>query len=129
VRSIGTLRYSPKLLGNNSEKFWLVVDCDPTIGLYYRNLYQLFHHKTRQLMRPAWESHITVIRNEEPPRKELWEKYSGKQVEFEYEHFVHTDGNYWWVRVLSEELLDIRTELEIDRNPYFPLHLSIGHET
>ena len=79
-------------------------------------------------MRPAWDSHITVIRNEEPLHKEYWEKYSGKTVEFEYETSPLTDGNYWWVTVFCEELLDLRTELGLPREPEFPLHLSIGHQ-
>ena len=100
IRSFGTLRYSPKLLGDRlSEKWWLVLDCDEAIGTYYRDLYRLFHYGTKQLMRPAWDSHITVIRNEEPLHKECWEKYSGKTVEFEYETSPLTDGNYWWVTV------------------------------
>ena len=129
IRSVGTLRYSPKLLGDRlSEKWWLVLDCDEAIGTYYRDLYRLFHHRTKQLLRPAWDSHITVIRNEEPLHKEYWEKYSGKMVEFEYETSPLTDGNYWWVTVFCEELLDLRTELGLPRDPELPLHLSIGHQ-
>ena len=127
--SIGTLRYSPKLLGHRlSEKWWLVLDCDKAIGTYYRDLYRLFHHRTKELIRPAWDSHITVIRNEEPINKEVWEKYAGKQVEFEYESSLQTDGNYWWLNVVSEELLAARTELGLPRDPQFPLHLSVGHQ-
>lgn len=127
--SIGTLRYSPKLLGGrSSEKWWLVLDCDEAIGTYYRDLYRLFHHRTRELVRPAWDSHITVIRNEEPTNKEVWEKYAGKRVEFEYESLLQTDGSYWWLSVVCEELLEMRTELGLPRDPQFPLHLSVGHQ-
>jgi hypothetical protein len=111
-----------------SEKWWLVLDCDEAIGTYYRDLYRLFHYRTRELIRPAWDSHITVIRNEEPTNKEVWEKYAGKQVEFVYESSLQTDGNYWWLTVVSEELLDVRTELGLPRDPQFPLHLSVGHQ-
>jgi hypothetical protein len=128
MKSSGTLRYSPKLLGGKSEKWWLVLDCDEGICAYYRGLYRLHHHGTRQLMRPAWDSHITVIRNEEPSHKEFWEKYAGKTVEFQHETFLHTDGNYWWVTVICDELLNLRTELGLPRDPELPLHLSIGHE-
>lgn len=128
-KSIGTLRYSPKLLGDRpSEKWWLVLDCVEGIGNYHRGLYRLFHHGTRELMKPAWDSHITVIRNEEPSDKSLWEKYSGKAVKYEYHHEPLTDGNYWWLNVFCEELLQIRVELGLPREPQFPLHLSIGHQ-
>lgn len=129
MKSVGTVRYSPKLLGDRtSEKWWLVLDCDPSICTYYRDLYRLFHHGTRYLVRPAWDSHITVIRNEEPTHKEFWEKHAGKEMEFEYENLPQTDGDYWWLPVTCQMLLDIRGELGIDLNPQFPLHLSIGHQ-
>lgn len=105
-----------------------MLDCDSSICTYFRGLYRLFYYNTRLLMRPAWDSHITVIRNEEPPRKEVWERYAGKEVEFEYENSPQTDGNYWWVPVSCQELLNVRTELGLPMNPEFPLHLSIGHE-
>jgi len=78
-------------------------------------------------MRPAWDSHVTVVRNEEPLQKEVWERYNGKQVNFDYGHQIFTDGKYYWVNVVCEKLLDIRVELGLSRDPEFPLHLSIGH--
>lgn len=128
MRSIGILRYSPKLLGNKSEKWWLVLDCDSNIVNYFRHLYRLSHYNTREIVKPAWDSHITIIRNEEPPHKEFWDKYAGLSVEFDYEHSPKTDGNYWWLSVISDQLLDIRTELGLVRDPEFPLHLSVGHQ-
>ncbi len=126
MKSVGTLRYSPKLLGDHtSEKWWLVLDCDAGLCAYYRGLYRLFRHKTCQLMRPAWDAHITVIRNEEPPQKEPWERHAGRQVEFEYDGSLETNGDYWWLPIVSPELLEIRTELGLS-DPEFPLHLSIG---
>lgn len=83
MESQGTLRYSPKLLGDKSSKrWWLVVDCDPNIGAYYRDLYALHHYKCRVLNRPAWREHITVVRDEVPPHKHLWEKYDGEIIIF-----------------------------------------------
>ena len=70
-QSTGTLRYSPKLIGKATEhygdKWWAVLDCDPIIGEYYRNLYRILHNRCRTLLRPSWKEHITVIRDEEPP--------------------------------------------------------------
>ena len=34
----GTLRYSPKRQSSD-QHWWLVLDCDPEIGEYYRHLY------------------------------------------------------------------------------------------
>lgn len=133
VKSVGKLRYSPQLLGADSvsESWWLVVDCDPDIGAYYRALYRLQHHDCRKLLRPAWREHISVIRNEEPPedRKYLWKKYDGQQVEFTFRQGVRTEGFYFWLDVDCDEVLNIREELGLPRDPEFPLHLTIGNAT
>ena len=123
----GTLRYSPKLLGTPSSKWWLVIDCDPEFGKYYRNLYYLSTHKCHKLQRPAWESHITVIRDEEPTNKPLWEKYNGITLEFNVITQINTNGYYYWFTVECDKALDIREELGLPRQPAIPLHVSIGH--
>lgn len=125
---IGVLRYSPKLLGTkSSSKWWLVLDCDPELGKYYRNLFHLTTYRCYKLQRPAWECHITVIRDEEPSNKELWEKYNGKEVEFEIVSEAENNGDYHWFSVKCDQLLDIREELGLVREPAIPLHVSIGH--
>lgn len=127
--STGTLRYSPKLLGKSSAKWWLVVDCDKTLGDYYRHLYWLARHRLERMQRPAWCEHITVIRDEEPPvvKQTLWSKYAGQEVVFDYNPTIATNGEYWWLDVCCPKLLDIREELGLPRQPEIPLHLSIGH--
>ncbi len=125
--STGKLRYSPQLNGNRSEKYWLVVDCDPAIGKYYRNLYLLENYNCRLLQRPSWEAHITVIRNEEPPLKELWGKYDGQNIEFKYRPIVRDNTLYFWLDVESPCLLNIREEMGLPRQPIYPLHLTIGN--
>lgn len=132
MRSRGTLRYSPKRLGEAdkaSPNWWLILDCDEGIGKYYRFLYHLSRHRVESLLKPAWASHVTVIRDEEPPDelKPLWEKYAGAVVEFDYDGHVHDNGNYFWIDVDCPQLLDIRVELGLPREPLYPLHLSIGH--
>ena len=124
----GTLRYSPKILGNRvSAKWWLVVDCEPSLGSYYRDLYSLHHYRCKSLSKPAWKDHITVIRNEEPLHRDLWEKYDGENLEFSYLQEPHTNGCYWWLQISCPRLLDIREELGLPRNPSIPFHLSFGH--
>lgn len=126
--SSGILRYSPKLLGDRiSEKWWLVLDCDPEISSYYRHLFHIQNYKSQKLLMPAWDSHVTIIRNEEPPNKELWEAYAGERVEYEYCHDSKTDGNYWWLDVICPRLIEIREELGLSPQPLYPLHLSFGH--
>lgn len=125
--SIGKIRYSPKLAGNTSEKWWVVVDCQKDIGNYYRYLYSHYFYKCKTIQRPAWDEHISVVRNEEPPNKNLWNKYEGCEIQFTYQPNIETDGSYYWLPVECDFLLDLRVELGLSREPEFPLHLTIGN--
>jgi hypothetical protein len=120
------MRYSPKLLGASSSKWWVVIDCDPNLGKYYRHLFYLMTNRCYKLQRPAWESHITVVRDEEPPNKIAWEKYNGKEIEFNIIPEVGTNGEYYWFPIECNFALDMRTELGLGL-PEIPLHVSIGH--
>jgi hypothetical protein len=125
----GTLRYSPKLLGGNSPSpnWWLILNCDPEIGKYFRHLHYLHRHRTEKLHRPAWAEHVTVIRNEQPPNPKLWEAFSGQQVEIKVLLPAQSNGYYVWLPVQCDYLLDLREGLGLPRHPVIPLHLSIGH--
>lgn len=129
-KGFGRLHYSPQLLGEGRSKWWLVLWCDKEIVRYYCHLYFLSKHKTDKLRRPAWDSHITIIRDEEPSdnHKHLWKTRQDEVVDFFYNSEVQTNGNYWWIPVFSPKLLDIRQELGLSRNPRYPLHLSFGHQ-
>lgn len=110
-------------LGN----WWLVVDCDEEIGRYYRHLYKKYHHGCLTLQRPSWKEHITVIRDEEPAVKNLWLAYDKKEINFSYRSRVDSNDEYYWLDVFCPELLDIREELGLPRQPLYPLHLTIGN--
>lgn len=136
LKSTGILRYSPKLNGSlerrdgGSTKWWLVIDVDPEIGRYAREMYRLWTYKTDIIRRPAWEVHVSVIRDEEPADqyKPLWEKYNGLEIEFQYDMMGATgDDTYVWLPVVCEQALDIRTELGLSREPYYSLHCTIGN--
>lgn len=105
----------------------MILDCDENIGRLYRKLYELDHYGVQKLHRPSWESHITVVRDEEPPRKELWDRHAGLVVEFDYFGPICDNGEYFWLNVKCDRLHDLREELGLARSPYFPLHLSVGH--
>lgn len=126
----GILRYSPKLLGASSSKWWFVLDCNEQLGRYYRALFFFACYKTHKLLRPSWKEHVSIVRDEEPPdeKKHLWEKYAGCTIEFEYTPFVETDGVYFWLPVVCEKVLDIREELGLPRYPRYSLHLTIGND-
>ena len=128
TKTTGILIYSPELLGEHiSPNWWLILICDNEIGRYYRHLYHLSTHRVDQLQRPAWSSHVSVIRNEEPPNKELWEKYAQKQVEVQYSTEIKTNGEYFWLKVFCPWFMEVREELGLSSQPLIPFHLSIGH--
>jgi hypothetical protein len=117
----GTLRYSPKLLGGGtpSPNWWLILDCDPELGRYFRHLYHLQTYRTRKLNRPAWAEHVSVIRNEPPPNPTLWEAFSGQQVEIKVLLPADTNGYYVWLPVECDYLLDLREGLGLPRHPIY----------
>ena len=80
------------------------------------------------MMRPGWQEHITVIRDEPPPDelKHLWECYVGEEVEFWYNPEVDSNDTHHWLDVVCERALDIREELGLARDPEYPLHLTVG---
>jgi hypothetical protein len=127
-RSTGTLRYSPKngTLGDLEGKWWCVLDCDEEIGRYYRSLFNWENRARFQILRPAWGAHISVISNEMPPNRDFWQDHEHEEFEFSYEPELMGNGEYWWIRIHCEQMLDLRERLGLKREPFYPLHLTIG---
>lgn len=130
----GKLRYSLKK-PESTQNWWLVLDCsDEVIGQYYRHLYWLDHNKGHKLCSPYWGSHVTVVRNEEPPNKELWWKYEGLEVVFNYRAPVRTNKgperfrSFWWLDVVCPRFDEIRVELGLPPNPDRTYHMTIGSD-
>jgi len=79
---------------------------------------------------PQRGTHVTFIADMVPDMnlynsvKAKWDK---KPMSFEFDTNVRTNGEDWWLRVYSEDLLDIREEAGLSRNPYFNLHLTLGY--
>lgn len=122
--SVGTLVYS-------QDPYKLIVDVDDEIGNYYRSLIPKYF----KVKKPMYSSHISVVRNEVPPNLNMWGKYQGKEVSFEYEPFIYSDELYYWLNAYSSILEDIRVELGLsnisditmspDRKCKF--HITIGN--
>ena len=120
-KSSGKLRYS------TTTKYWVTLDADPTIGSYYRNLFNLYHFNCKLIKKPSWAEHVTVVRNEEPVNKMAWSFYNEMVVEFEYDSQIKTDGDFYWLDVYCDFLYQIRVELGLKKNPEYPFHLTIGN--
>jgi hypothetical protein len=128
--SSGILRVDPVASsGLPIGKWWLILQCDAEIGRYYREMFYAWNRARGRLQRPAWESHISVIRGEEPPKPDGWSALEGRLVEFRYSPELQTNDEYFWLDVECDELLDIREQLGLPRNPLFDLHLTIGRVT
>lgn len=98
--SVGTLVYS-------EDPYKLIVDVDNEIGNYYRSLIPKYF----QVKKPMYSSHISIVRNEVPPNLNMWGKYQGSQISFEYEPFIYSDELYYWLNAYSSVLEDVRVEL------------------
>lgn len=101
-QSSGILRYS-------DNPYRLVVEVDQELVSYYRSLIP----KYLCVSSSRYPAHITVVRpeKESPKNLELWKKYEGEELDFLYEPIVVHGKNYYWLRVLSKRLEEIRAEL------------------
>ena len=128
----GTLRCSVKK-PKSDQNWWMVLDCTTEeIGRYYRHLYRVEHSRAIKLSRPYWGAHVTVVRNEEPPNKDLWWNYDGERVEFDYRPPVRDNyseerfRSFWWVDVICPRFEEIRIELGLPPNSDGTYHMTIG---
>ncbi len=123
----GILRYSHK---PEDPQWWLMIDCDPEIVSYFRHLYFLARHRSDRLSHDSWATHVTIVRNEEPPddRKHLWGAWPVSELDFEVIFDPLTDGSWYWLPVKCPKALRMRRELGLPEEPPVPLHLAIGYK-
>lgn len=98
--SSGALRYS-----SEDGSYKLIVTVDPGIVALARALTPVKLNTTR------YEAHVSVVRHEIPPKLDVWGKHEGVIIPFEYCPIVYNDEKYYWLQVLSPELVKIRLEL------------------
>lgn len=122
------LKYDPSPLTGKADvmfkPWWLIATCEGDLTDYYA---WFLHKKTGiVLQRPAWGAHVSVVRGEVPFRPDLWKKYDNKEISIIYDPDIRTNSAHWWMRVHSNDLLDIREELGLPRFPEFTFHLTLG---
>jgi hypothetical protein len=123
----GRLVYDPRVIVDGVEHFdpwWTVLECAPSLLDPHRAVVEARHGV--RLTRPRWGAHLSVVSGEAPLVPERWGWRRGEEIEFLYAEEAETDGVFFWLRVLSEELLDIRAALGLVRQPRSPLHLTLG---
>ncbi len=120
----GTLQYGPG--------FRAVVWAEQDIADLYRKLIPKYYYVAPQL----YPAHITVVRLrlETAENMAVWSKYQGEVVPFEYENEICFDGTYFYLKVRSDRIGDIREELGLPRFRFGDLgadkgcyHISIGN--
>lgn len=125
------LKYDPLPISGDAAKmfkpWWLVGFAEGEVSEYYT--WFLKNRTGIALMRPAWGSHISIVRGEMPVNIDAWKKYDGQVISLEYDPDIRSNGKHWWLKVECEQMLDIREELGLVRKHPLSLHLTLGMPT
>lgn len=129
-----TLNFYPeektrKHIAQGAWKRHALIETNCDIELYYAwFLKKRFNLKLNKTLRGT---HISFIadRCESKNWEEVAKKYHGKSITFYHELEPRTQGEHWWLRVYSPHAGDIREELGLSREPFHPLHLTLGYAT
>jgi hypothetical protein len=130
--STGILIYDPhgraeKSKAKVSDPWWLILICDNEIIRYYN--WWLEKQWIRTEKYSLYGSHVSIVKGEEPPNKELWKKYNKKILKFRYNNEIKTNNYHYWLWTECTEFERIRLELGL--SPRFPdmrFHLTIGRK-
>lgn len=120
----GILQYGPGMRA--------VVWADQGIADLYRALIPKYYYADKQM----YPAHITVVRLklENVKNLDVWNRYQGESVPFQYDNEIRFDGTYFYLNVQSDRIGDIREELGLPRFRFGDLgadkrcyHITIGN--
>ncbi len=143
-RTTGKVIYDPpRGTMKRRTSWWAIVRVDREITRYYRYwVDQAFWGRKvldkPWLHKPAWDAHVSIVRGEQPrgDLKQSWGKYEGEILEIEYEHWPQCtdelsrtfrwskDGDFWFVTVYCDRIMEIREELGL--KTFHRSHLTFG---
>ncbi len=127
-KSIGKIFYDPHKSGKRVIKpsdWWIILKTGEGIVEYYKHWIK--KHYDVKFENTNWGSHISVNRGVVPPKKELWGKYQGAQIEFTYTNRIYRANDlFFCVDAYSGRLEEIRSELGLSPQPNYGFHLTIG---
>ena len=138
LESEGTLVYDPhgratKNQMKLSDPWWLLLICDNGIVDYYN--YWIIKKGFRTFKYSLYGSHISIIKGEEPLNKELWKKYHGEKIKFQYSNHIldnlsdsKASKKYWWLPVNCLKFEKIREELGLSSKANMRFHLTIARQ-
>ena len=74
-------------------------------------------------------THVTFINDR--MCKDIFEQaakmFDGKEIDFYVETEPRSSGEHWWLRVHCPESETIREVMGLSRDPFYALHLTLGH--
>ncbi|AFA44301.1 hypothetical protein DIDNDMLP_00476 [Klebsiella phage KP13-7] len=125
----GTLQYDPPRTIKNNRPYWLVLNLPDEIVKYY----QWFVRKELfiDIKDPLHSAHVSIVRGEVPPNIDMWKKYDGMKLQFQYYPYItmkkdnKNPGNFFFIEFDSDEIMSIRDELGL-YSKYSEWHFTIG---
>lgn len=129
LRATGVIEYDPPRDDMKKKKdYWCVLNMSNDLV----KLYQYFMKSVKHvhMCDPAWGSHVSIVRGENPTNPEAWKKYNGKQLSIHYYPEIieikdaKKPGSFYVIEFESPELEEIRKELGLMAHKKF--HLTIG---
>ena len=132
IKVKGILEFSPEDVTrkHKNQSSWKRVamirtDCD--MDRYYAwFLRKRFNLELNQNLRGT---HVSFISDklEKSIFDEASRIFNGKEIDFYIETEPRSNGSHWWLRVHCPDAESIREALGLTRDPYYGLHLTIGH--
>lgn len=108
---------------------YCVAYVDNELAKYYRSMIP----KSIRITKQKYDSHLTIVRKgaEFPKKLENWGIHDGQEIEIWYNPVVETCGTYFWLRAISPEVEQIRSELGLPKYrfdaPDASYHITIGN--
>lgn len=124
-RTEGFIVYDPdrKSMSKNVEH-WAIIQVDDEISRYYR--YQFFKRFGIELLKPSWESHISVLKGYNDTDRTLpWGWRDGEIIEVNYGHELFWNEYHVWINAYSSAIDKMREHYGIF-NARDNEHITIG---
>lgn len=84
------------------------------------------------LVRPLRGSHVTFVNDKTSHMAHrAWDRvrasHGGRSARVTLSLDPRSNGGHWWLPAVdAAELMDVRTALGLRRDPYFPMHMTVG---
>lgn len=120
----GTILYDPPRDGmKRNTEWWCIIKLCPGLVDYYRSQFIKRYHI--DLHRPAWGSHLSIVRGERSGLvRKHWKALHEKKVVVRYTHEVFWNEEHAWVNAHCDEFYEIRDCMELPSS--FGAHITIG---